>query len=461
MITKYLYSLLALGTLCRAWRASFSDATQCGTTTVTWSAATAESIGPPFVVRVAPFGLAPLILDVPTSAWSDSSRAGSYSFTVPWPEGTRFVSAMDDGFGFGTGGISGIQTVKSSSDSSCINSTITQPSQIFSIRSSFAQCSVVSMNWTEPATSQTRIAGLVPSGVAFQLDPPLTGSKSTTWDLNLEAGTAFVLIYSDGSGNNMTSQLLQSLDSTTTGCLASGSYPSATAPQTGVAEATATSSTSALPTASSISESGSGNSRSNLGPILGAVFGTLALLGVLGLGVWAILRRRRRKRVTHQELAEGVDLDRKNTRENHGLDENHQNNGPRRPGSAAILPFVLPYNGAHQGASASDHSRKRAPQVVSRETADTRDSFHIYGTDTSASESVPGARSDVDDDPMFIQHEDAGTLIPPRTREVIELPPGYDQLPRPPPPPPPPPAPARVAHQVRPLPTPSSSQKTG
>ncbi|KAF8678725.1 hypothetical protein RHS04_05077, partial [Rhizoctonia solani] len=449
MITKYLYSLLALGTLCRAWRASFSEATQCGTTTVTWSAATAESIGPPFVVRVAPFGLAPLILDVPTSAWSDSSRAGSYSFTVPWPEGTRFVSAMDDGFGFGTGGISGIQTVKSSSDSSCINSTITQPSQIFSIRGSFAQCSVVSMNWTEPATSQTRIAGLVPSGVAFQLDPPLTGSKSTTWDLNLEAGTAFVLIYSDGSGNNMTSQLLQSLDSTTTGCLASGSYPSATAPQTGVAEATATSSTTALPTGSSISESGSGNSRSNLGPILGAVFGTLALLGVLGLGVWAILRRRRRKRVTHQELAEGVDLDRKNTRENHGLDENHQNNGPRRPGSAAILPFVLPYNGAHQGASASDHSRKRAPQVVSRETADTRDSFHIYGTDTSASESVPGARSDVDDDPMFIQHEDAGTLIPPRTREVIELPPGYDQLPRPPPPPPaaPAPAPARVAHQ--------------
>ncbi|CAE6458041.1 unnamed protein product [Rhizoctonia solani] len=451
MMLRRLCSLLALGTLCRAWRASFSDATQCGTTTVTWSAATAESIGPPFVVRIAAFGLAPLILDIPTSAWSASSRTGSYSFTIPWSDGTRFLSAMDDGFGTGTGGISGIQTVKSSSNSTCIDSSITQPSQIFDINSSFAQCSIVSMNWTEPATSQTRITGLVPSGVAFQLDPPLTGSKSTTWDLNLEAGTAFVLIYNDGAGNAMTSPLLQSRNSSVTGCLASGSYPSATASQTGVTQATLTSasisSNTVVPSASSISNPVNSNSRSNLGPILGAVFGTLALLGALGLVTWTILRRRRRKRATYEEPTKEVQLGGENAQQSHRFDRNDRANGPRHPEGAAILPFVLPYNGSRQDTFTSDPPRKRAPQEVPRELTDASESFQVYRTDTSASQSTPELRSDVDDEPMFIQHEDAGTIIPPRSREVIELPPGYYQLPRS--------QPAPAPRAVRPLPEPS------
>ncbi|CCO30210.1 hypothetical protein BN14_04234 [Rhizoctonia solani AG-1 IB] len=95
----------------------------------------------------------------------------------------------------------------------------------------------------------------------------------------------------------------------------------------------------------------------------------------------------------------------------------------------------------------SDIPRKRATQEAPREITDASDSSHVYGTDTSASQSIPGARSDIDDEPMFIQHEDAGAIFPPQPREVIELPPGYDQLPRPPP--------ARAPQQVRPLPVPS------
>ncbi|KAL5638344.1 hypothetical protein ACGC1H_005129 [Rhizoctonia solani] len=357
-MSRYFSALLVLSTLCRAWRADFSDATQCGTVAVTWSATATESIGPPFVVRMVAFGLAPLTFNISSSSWSAASLTGSYSFTVPWPEGTQFLSVMDDGFGLGTGGISGIQTVKSSSNSTCINPSITVPSHVFDIYGSFVQCSSVSMNWTEPATSGTRIAGLVPNGVAFQLDAPLAGSRSTTWDLNIEAGTAFVLIYNDGSGNGMTSSLLQSFGGSNTKCLASGAYPSATASQTGVAQVTATGTPVPSRTASSIptSEPNNSNSRSNLGPILGAVFGALAFFSALGLGVCIALRKRRRKRVVPQamELAKG-DFDATNTQSNPQSDRNLSSSSPYHPQGAHILPFVLPYNASHQQGSFPGH----------------------------------------------------------------------------------------------------------
>ncbi|KDN47871.1 hypothetical protein RSAG8_03291, partial [Rhizoctonia solani AG-8 WAC10335] len=231
-------------------------------------------------------------------------------------------------------------------------------------------CSQVSLNWTEPATSQTLITGLVPSGVTFQLDRPLTGSKSTTWDLNIEAGTAFI---------------------------------------------------------SAISNSEPSNSRSNLGPILGAVFGVLALLGALG--VWIALRRRRRKWVVPQ-LTKEVDLDVRNAHSKPQFDRGHSSTSPH-PEGAVILPFILPYSDSHQQENTPlNPPRKRPIRDILGDTADTSDSSQVYMAGTSASQSTPGFRSDTDDEPMFIRHEDAGAIIPHRTREVIELPPGYHELPR-------------------------------
>ncbi|CUA67016.1 hypothetical protein RSOLAG22IIIB_02932 [Rhizoctonia solani] len=345
---------------------------------------------------------------------------------MPWPEGTQFITVMDDGFGLGTGGISGIQTVKSSSNSTCINSSITKPSHIFDIYSSFVQCSQVSLNWTEPATSQTRIAGLVPNGVAFQLDPPLTGSKSTTWDLNIEAGTNFVLIYNDGSGNGLTSPLLQSLGGSNTKCLASGAYPSATAPQTRLTQVTVTGTPISSSTTSSTPslESNNNNTRSNLGPILGAVFGALALLCAIGLGVWVALRKRRRKRVVSQ--VPGLtksEFDAENTR------TTHYSASTYHPENTVILPFILPQNGSHQqGNTPPNPSRKRPIRNTTGETVDSSDSSQVYMTGTSVSQFTPGLHGEADE-PMIIRHEDAGAIIPPRIREVIELPPGYDQVP--------------------------------
>lgn len=92
--------LLALGTQCAAWirKANFSDIVQCGTVSVDWAAGNeTELIGPPFVVRMAAFGLAPLTITIPESAWNFETRVGSYKFSMPWPEGTQFMTSFDDG----------------------------------------------------------------------------------------------------------------------------------------------------------------------------------------------------------------------------------------------------------------------------------------------------------------------------------------------------------------------------
>lgn len=89
--------ILALGTLCHAWQAQFNQATQCEDMTVEWSGTVGERLGPPFVARLSAFGLAPLRLEIPTSAWNAATLAGTYTFPMPWPANTKFVAAMDDG----------------------------------------------------------------------------------------------------------------------------------------------------------------------------------------------------------------------------------------------------------------------------------------------------------------------------------------------------------------------------
>ena len=435
MKARHFGILLALGTLCRAWKANFSDATQCQNVTVEWSGG-GERLGPPFVVRMAAFGLAPLIVDIPITAWSDATQSGSYSFAMPWPEGTRFVASMDDGFGLGKGGVTGIQTVKSSSDSGCISTTVTQPKHVFDVSGSYVQCSIVNMNWTEPTTSETRIAGLVPNGMPFQLDAPVLNSRSTTWNLNIPAGTAFVLIYTGGSGSGLTSPLLLSVGGSNAQCLASGVYPSATASQIGVAEATSTTSSTSAPQSTNQSPDQDTNTGPNLGVILGVVFGVLTLLLALGIALFLYMRRRRQQALVQppvitKEINPGTEVAQ--------LEGAYASVAPSYHTNGAVLPFVLPSGSASQqddlspprGYTSGKHTARAR---LSRDTANASDDSYTHGTTltTDASTMPPGTSSvqGDSDEPMFIRHQDAGAVPLPRAREVIELPPGYHQLPR-------------------------------
>ncbi|KAG8690271.1 hypothetical protein FRC11_012769, partial [Ceratobasidium sp. 423] len=180
----------------------------------------------------------------------------------------------------------------------------------------------------------------------------------------------------------------------------------------------------------------------------GAVFGALALLGALGLGVCIALRRRRRRRVAPRipERAKEVNFDAENVQPIQQYGRGYST-GPHHPEDAIILPFILPSNTSQQENARLNPPRKR-PHETSGGTVDTSDLSQVYGTGTSTNQSTLGFRSDPDDEPMIIRHEDAGAIIPARTREVIELPPGYDQLPRPLPP-------IQAPQEARPQPMPS------
>ncbi|KAG9089487.1 hypothetical protein FS749_001297 [Ceratobasidium sp. UAMH 11750] len=419
MRPTYCVVFLTLGTLCWAWQATFGDATQCQDMTVEWAGIGGEKLRPPFVVRLAAFGLAPLIINIPTSAWSDAAQSGSYSFNIPWPADTKFVAVMDDGLGSGTGGVTGIQSVKASSNSSCVTSAITQPEHVFDVHGTYIQCSVVSMNWTEPATNATRVAGLVPNGVAFGLDLPVANSKSTTWDLNIPGGTAFVLMYMAPSGPGLTSQLLisQSNGGSNT-CLGSGTYPSATASQTGIAQSTQT---------SGASVSAGRSNTSKLGSIIGATLGTVALLCALLVLVFCLYRRKHRFARVRQ--SPGLDKE-------INLESNTSQYYRDLPEGAVALPFELPSEASTRETQSS--SNRKAPFLPRTRNAATRQTSHETLTSAESSHGAPATSSarpnlpEAEAEPVYIQHADGGAVpIQPRPREVIELPPTYDQLPRP------------------------------
>ncbi|KAG8741860.1 hypothetical protein FRC10_002321 [Ceratobasidium sp. 414] len=317
---------------------------------------------------------------------------------------------MGDGYsGSGTGGVTGIQPVKASSNSSCITTAITQPEHVFDVYGTYIQCSVLSMNWTEPATSSTRVTGLVPNGVAFQLDPPVANSKSTTWDLNIPGGTAFVLMYVTPSGPGLTSQLLVSqANGGNNACLSSGAYPSATASQTGIAQATGTlrASSSATPTGEA--------------PVSSVAPGSST-------------RKHRFARVRPHSPDSGKEI-------NLESDTRHLDDGPAchrgLPEGAVLSPFELPRpTSTRETQPSSNRKGPFLPRTRSTtthrmsETLTSAESSQDAPATSSARRELPEAE---DSEPVYIQHADGGAVpIQPRPREVIELPPTYDQLPRP------------------------------
>ncbi|KAG9121089.1 hypothetical protein FRC07_003096 [Ceratobasidium sp. 392] len=344
---------------------------------------------------------------------------------------------MDDGFGDGTGGVTGIQSVKSSSNSSCVTTAITQPQHVFDVYGTYIQCSVVTMNWTQPAASSTRIAGLVPNGIAFKLNDPTENSKSTTWNLNIPGGTAFVLMYIPPTGPGLTSRLLVSdANGGNDACLGSGAYPSATASQTGVAQATGT----ALPT--SPVKDAAGSKTPKLGPIIGATIGAVAFLcALLALGFFFYRRKHRFTRVRPGSPGSGKEM---HLEADAGHPDSPRSNNPTHyrnlPEGAVVLPFVLPSVTSTQETQSSNRKEPLPSSAISPTSRSTRTHRMSRETLTSAESShgAPAAsssrrdRSETEEnEPVFIQHADGGSMpLQPRVREVIELPPNYDQLPR-------------------------------
>lgn len=137
--------------------------------------------------------------------------------------------------GLGTGGVSTIQHVsQQGSDSSCLPADGTNSRTLFGLNTTQpAQCSTLTITSAPPKA----IRGFIPGGSPFSLDVSTsqTDTVATNWDVNVPAGSSFVLVLELNNGTMATSGLLGSENSNGAGvsCLSSGALHS-TIGQTGM-----------------------------------------------------------------------------------------------------------------------------------------------------------------------------------------------------------------------------------
>jgi hypothetical protein len=212
----------------------YSTPTQCSPFSVTWGGSNVTT-GPPFVLLILPFDASPAVLKLPDSSYDATTKTGNYKLDeLPLKTGTQFVLSMDDGYGEllsrppdtfqtahsiilasfmptgrATGGVSLIQTVGSSSDTSCLPATASPTSSFFTLDPAVpSQCSSQTVSWNSTRYQvPPNIRGFIPGGQAFGLDRP--ASNSTTqqgWDVNIREGTQMVILVQPVASNQNTSE---------------------------------------------------------------------------------------------------------------------------------------------------------------------------------------------------------------------------------------------------------------
>ena len=216
-----------------AFTPSYSPTTQCGSFTVNWTASNGTT-GPPFVLLILPLDAPPTILKLPDSSFDATTKTGKYTLDkLPLKSGAQFVVSMDDGYGVfvlvprpstfrpltqpsrpllptgrGTGGVSLLQTVGASSDTSCLPAGVSSMNSFFSLNPPIpSQCATQTVAWNSTRYRQPPdIRGFIPGGQSFTLDRPTSNSTTKQdWDVHLREGTQMiVLVQPAASSQNLT-----------------------------------------------------------------------------------------------------------------------------------------------------------------------------------------------------------------------------------------------------------------
>ncbi|KIL70910.1 hypothetical protein M378DRAFT_155854, partial [Amanita muscaria Koide BX008] len=114
---------------------SIGPTAQCDPLSVSWSGGQ-----PPFQLLLIPPGGTITNITIPTTAFDDVSKQGSY--TVPQlylTEGTQFMLSMSDGSGVFAGGTSSLKTVGASQSNQACNTTDLGTDFFFSLDSPLTQ----------------------------------------------------------------------------------------------------------------------------------------------------------------------------------------------------------------------------------------------------------------------------------------------------------------------------------
>ncbi|WRT68997.1 uncharacterized protein IL334_005979 [Kwoniella shivajii] len=277
-----------------AFTFSTSTPVQCQNFTIQWSGGT-----PPYH-----FSLVPTItvngghimnISIPT----DLQSPYEYSFNLEQPTGLDFLATMSDSTGFGAGGTTSVLTVGSSSDSSCVPSSLSYDFTFYvTPDSNPTSCSSMAVTWLENATEPVSLFGMIPHGTAFSI--PIDQSSTTyDWTVDIRENTQFLLFMSDaGQYQTGGSTPLYRVQSGNTNCITSSSPTTASGDSMTYATSATASSSSASASVSGVGGSSSGGSsdttskKTNTGAIAGGAVGGVAFLVLLSLLLFFCVKRR-------------------------------------------------------------------------------------------------------------------------------------------------------------------------
>ena len=264
-----------------AFNPSFSAGTQCSPFGVTWTWSNTTD-GPPFVLLILPFDDQPTILELPNSTFDAATNTGSYTLDkLPLRSGAQYITSMQYGDGAhfscsirfqsahptlmvsiltidrNNGGVSLVQTVGHSSDSSCLTNDVSSTSSFFTLDPAVPpQCSFQKISWNHTRYPEPPdIRGFIPGGNTFRFN-----RSNTTWEVIFQEGTQMVLLAQPAAlindtsedSNARTSRLITVTNSKDNACLHADSPRSTVSVALPTAASITPTAASITPTAASI-----------------------------------------------------------------------------------------------------------------------------------------------------------------------------------------------------------------
>ncbi|EJD04007.1 uncharacterized protein FOMMEDRAFT_155130 [Fomitiporia mediterranea MF3/22] len=263
---------------------SFTPPSSCDNLDIVWSGGTR-----PFSLLITPGFYVPQNISIPDSAFDPSSGNGSFSVQLKLPPGRKFLLTMSDSTGFEAGGTSDILTVGSSISGTNCPLVDATPDFFFDLNSALQQCRTSTFSGYDNATQPVTILGLIPSGQSFELLPP-QGPSTFDWIVDVSTGTTVTFILTDALGRQGGSS-----DFRTVGISADSACISASSPHSTAQTPSALSSTlsSASPSGTQARQTVDTHSGPNIGIIVGAIVGGLAVVFLALLLSFCCLRRRK------------------------------------------------------------------------------------------------------------------------------------------------------------------------
>lgn len=201
---------------------SFSPVQQCGNFTVLFSGGKPPS-SLPLTLTVVPFNSTPISIEIPDSDWNTSTVTGAAITFLPFPAGTVFVASLDDANGVGTGLVSDVITVDTSSDTSCLSPDAASAPSRYKIDSTLSQCEPFDVQFDTSIDAPPTIRAFIPKNISTPINQTASHDQPghASYTMAIPQGQQAVLVFSDDTGFRQATSLLaiQGSSQNPTSCL--------------------------------------------------------------------------------------------------------------------------------------------------------------------------------------------------------------------------------------------------